>query len=267
MSYILEALKKSQQERELGRVPTLDNNLYPAQEAAVRANPWSLLALGLAVLAVLIALYAALRSEPILPSPPPEEQRPVAGPGAEAPTAAAKVTDSAAEMAERSEQVPSPPSGEPVDAIEAPSPAERVVAEPPPPRRTPPPEPRNAVDARIPPRPAGPPIPEDVRAEVEAFKEEVLGVPRGGATRPGEKVPPANVPPEQLRLSPEVQARVPAFLMTVHVYDEDPAKRFVLINALKTLEGERTREGLVVEEIRPNGAVLSFQGHKFFRHR
>jgi general secretion pathway protein B len=141
-------------------------------------------------------------------------------------------------------------------------PAESVVVAPPPPQRTPPPEPRNAVDARIPPRPAGPAIPEDVRADIEAFKEEV------GGRRPATPArPAAAVPPEQLRLPPDVEARAPAFLMTVHVYDEEPAKRFVLINALKTKEGERTREGLVLEEILPNGAVLSFQGHKFFRHR
>jgi general secretion pathway protein B len=55
--------------------------------------------------------------------------------------------------------------------------------------------------------------------------------------------------------------------MTVHIYDEDPAKRFVLINARKYREGERTREDIGVEEILPDGVVLSLEGHRFFRKR
>ncbi|MCU0835299.1 MAG: general secretion pathway protein GspB [Chromatiaceae bacterium] len=265
MSYILEALKKSQQERELGRVPTLDANLYPAPEAGVRTNPWSLAAVGLAMLAVIIALYAALRSDPLVPvvetapGGSPKETASAATPSPSPPGVVA--SGPAVETGASLDGVGSDAAGRISDAVEPGPPVEPPLA-PPPPRRMPPPEPRSAVDARIPPRPAGPVIPEDIRADVESFKDQV----RGG--RPAQPVrPAAAVPPEQLRLPPDVEARAPAFLMTVHVYDEDPAKRFVLINALKTKEGERTREGLVLEEVLPNGAVLSFNGHKFFRHR
>lgn len=265
MSYILEALKKSQQERELGRVPTLDANLYPAPEAAARSNPWSLAAVGLAMLAVIIALYAALRDDPLVPVVESElgasgkgktvsESPREVPPGVVASGAAVEPGASAAE--------PGADAGvQTAETAELEPPVEPVAALPPP-RRMPPPEPRSAVDARIPPRSTGSAVPEDIRAEIEAFKDEV----RGG--RPAQPArPAAAVPPEQLRLPPDVEARAPAFLMTVHVYDEDPSKRFVLINALKTREGERTREGLVLEQILPNGAVLSFKGHKFFRHR
>lgn len=59
MSYILEALKKSQQERELGEVPTLADAPYPAAGKAGRGAYWSIVAVALAMLATLIALYAA----------------------------------------------------------------------------------------------------------------------------------------------------------------------------------------------------------------
>jgi len=62
MSYILEALKKSQQERGLGQVPTLDaSGLFVEDREPRVTHHWALLAVGLAALAVVIALYAAFR--------------------------------------------------------------------------------------------------------------------------------------------------------------------------------------------------------------
>jgi general secretion pathway protein B len=55
--------------------------------------------------------------------------------------------------------------------------------------------------------------------------------------------------------------------MTVHVFDEDVSKRFILINALRYGEGEETREGIRVERIIPEGAVLSYLGNPFFVRR
>lgn len=74
MSYILEALKKSQQERELGQVPTLDTTgLFTEDKEPPPSNHWGLLAVGLAALAVVIALYAALRppAPPVIVQAPP----------------------------------------------------------------------------------------------------------------------------------------------------------------------------------------------------
>lgn len=265
MSYILEALKKSQEERELGRVPTLDANLFPTRDEAARGHPWALVAVGLAMLAVIIALYAALRGQPLIepqpasgveaaatleaaPLPAPEPQgAQVDAHGGARPGAAAdpegKLPETQAKMA-----APSP------------GPSARAAAEP-----APPPAPRrSSTDAAIPPRPQTTRVPEDLRADIEAFKDEVLGQERS-TSRPA--APGPDVPPQALTLPREVAARLPAFLMTVHVYDVEPPERFVLINALKTREGEVSREGIRVEEILPDGAVLSYEGHRFFRPR
>jgi general secretion pathway protein B len=106
-----------------------------------------------------------------------------------------------------------------------------------------------------------PAVPDDLRRDIEAFKEEVR------RTQGGEPKKAKNVRPQDLRLPKDVEKRLPAFLMTVHIYDPDPAKRFVLINARKLREGDRTRQDIVVEEILPDGVVLSWEDHRFFRHR
>ena len=58
MSYILDALKKSEQERDLGRIPTLTDTPPAGTVGATRRNMPVIGALILAVLAVLLALYS-----------------------------------------------------------------------------------------------------------------------------------------------------------------------------------------------------------------
>jgi general secretion pathway protein B len=47
------------------------------------------------------------------------------------------------------------------------------------------------------------------------------------------------------------------------MYDKDQAKRFVIINSQKYTEGQSLKEGPIVEQVTPNGAVLTFQGNRF----
>jgi general secretion pathway protein B len=58
-------------------------------------------------------------------------------------------------------------------------------------------------------------------------------------------------------------ARLPDLRMDLHVFDSDPAKRFVFINMRKLREGEALPEGVRVDEITPTGARLSYQGNQF----
>jgi general secretion pathway protein B len=51
--------------------------------------------------------------------------------------------------------------------------------------------------------------------------------------------------------------------LDVHVYSEDPQGRFILVNLKKYREGERLPNGLVLEEILPDGMVMSYQGERF----
>jgi len=49
----------------------------------------------------------------------------------------------------------------------------------------------------------------------------------------------------------------------IHVYSEDPQSRFILVNLEKYREGERLASGLVLEEVLPDGMVMSYQGERF----
>jgi general secretion pathway protein B len=66
MSYILEALKKSQQARERGQVPRLQTTAFEQPSEPGRLQPWMLVVLGLAAFAVLLtAAMALLRPTPV----------------------------------------------------------------------------------------------------------------------------------------------------------------------------------------------------------
>jgi len=51
--------------------------------------------------------------------------------------------------------------------------------------------------------------------------------------------------------------------MNVHVYDDNPAKRFVLIDMKRYAEGHALPQGPIIEHITPDGVVLSYKGQRF----
>ena len=51
--------------------------------------------------------------------------------------------------------------------------------------------------------------------------------------------------------------------MDVHVYDSDPRRRFILVDLQKYREGDRLPNGAVIEKILPDGIQLSYQGTRF----
>lgn len=56
---------------------------------------------------------------------------------------------------------------------------------------------------------------------------------------------------------------VPTAELNLHVYDLDPAARFVLLNGQRLREGELSREGLRLERITPQGVILNHGGTSF----
>ncbi|WP_089729389.1 general secretion pathway protein GspB [Candidatus Thiosymbion oneisti] len=280
MSYILEALKKSQHERELGQAPTLVPPNFPSEEKRARPNLWILVALILATSAVVIALYSALRGgppvatvaqtaqtatretrdrDPATPKQPATKPLPrqaslrQPGPVASGPRGSANRFPAHAPVAPET-TASSVAMGAPAPHVPPPPPQRRmhkgpVAAE------EPPMAPTQERDGKIPP---------DLIADIEAFKREVREGQAGmtEASRVEEETAPRD-----LRLPKAVRNRLPRFVMSAHIYDSEPSRRFVLINGLKTGEGEVSREGIAVERILPDGAVLSFEGHRFFRRR
>ncbi len=304
MSYILEALRKSQQDREIGRVPTLATQpLFTSQDSG--GNFRGLAAVALAGLAVAIALYAALRTGPEVvppattltspvtqPAGPAPVGAPVAAPASGAspalvaPPATATPAPAAAPLAVSPGLSPTPsatPSAAPPAALApvAPPVVTAGAATPAPsPARSVAPDDDTLVDvggeasdgapegmddsAGVASRPADG-IPDDLRQDIQSFKEQIKGGEGSKAAKKASVQKP--VPPQERRLPREVEERLPSFLLTVHIYDAEPAKRFVVIDGRKLRQGDSSRGGILVEEILPDGVALSFEGHPFFRPR
>jgi len=64
-------------------------------------------------------------------------------------------------------------------------------------------------------------------------------------------------------LPQEIRDRLDLPRLDVHVYSEEPQRRFILVNLEKYREGEILASGLVLEEILPDGMVMSYQGERF----
>ncbi len=60
---------------------------------------------------------------------------------------------------------------------------------------------------------------------------------------------------------------IPPLHMDLHVYAPDPRKRFVLINSKRLLEGESLPEGVRVDSITSDGVILSCRGVQFMLER
>ena len=209
MSYILEALKKADQERSRGEVPDIRaSHLVQADGDGYRRLGLVLVVLFLCVQALLLFLY--LRDE--APVPVVTRDAETAAPRAAAPVAAPAVAAA-------------PPVPEPA----RPAP---IVLEPP----------AAAVAASV----ASPAAPaEPVRQSVAEVPELSIHTWQQG--------------------SAAVQQLGAGLSLDVHVFAEQPAQRFVLINMTRYREGDRLKEGAVLERITTQGVVMSYQG-ELFRH-
>ncbi len=322
MSYILEALKKSQQEREMGQVPRLQATAFDEPIEPTRPQPWVYAAVGLAALAVLVALFALLRPAS---TPDASMASPVAikaeldqgagaaagvGQGSKQATAAGLETDAdlgpgldrAGSAAPLRLTDPDDLSVESQVLVvpAAPKPGERLPrgadelrravlgpdASPSVERRQSSPDP-TPPERQTPPERDYTPVPPELIAEIEEFKrtyqtgassasavgKEAAPARSATATSEMSKRSAGNSTPASRQasasgrpapLSSTLRRQLPPFLMTVHVFDEDPARRFVYLNGSKVREGELTRDGFFVEQVLADGAIVRYDDHRFF---
>ena len=93
-----------------------------------------------------------------------------------------------------------------------------------------------------------------------------------GAAHP-RPAPPSRAGPSTVRTASAVPSRddlmasdpgdIPAANLSLHVYDRNPGARFMFVNCTRATEGDTLPNGLRVDEITPEGAVLSFRGSRF----
>jgi len=60
---------------------------------------------------------------------------------------------------------------------------------------------------------------------------------------------------------------LPALHLDLHVFADRPQDRFVMINMHRLGEGDSLPNGVQVDAIRPDGAVLSYRGTRFLLPR
>ena len=229
MSYILEALKKSQAERQLGELPSIHApqvQLHDgAASASARRTPvW--LALG----GVTVAVAAAL----LLWQPWQAD--------AAAPAAAAVVP------AVLAQAVPAPlPAPLPVTAPPA------AVAPAP-------------VAASVPPAATAAPV-HHARPVAEPKQETPGQAVSPPVAVPAPAVPPPPAAEESvpgMRDLPEpIQRQIPAVAIGGYIYSKNPADRLLLIDKVLRHEGEELAPGLVLEKLQPKAAIFSFKGYRY----
>jgi general secretion pathway protein B len=241
MSLILEALRKSEAERQLGRAPGLMTPM-PAARRRLRAPLWAaaaaLLAAGLAA-----GWWVGGQRSPLLAIPPTAEPDPavvIASPLPVATTAtpaASEPTPSAAVAPRSTPTVPRAVRAEP-------------AADP---------EPLETLDPRLPADPdfvsrereSRPLPPTDLLPT--AVPDEAAASP---ASMPVEALPGLHV------LDAGRRARLPPLRMSMHVFAEQVEQRFVLIDGRRYTQGQFIEPDLEIAEIRRDGVVLAVDGRR-----
>jgi len=265
MSYILEALRKAEKQRELGRIPGIESVHEPVARGTAPRWPWAL-ALVLTLNALIIgALYW----------PADDAGAPPSNTSAPAPGPVADPADST--RPDATGRLPGPASPQSIAQPQRP-----MVADPKPspaPKPVPAPDTKTAQAATD--APAEGFSPETTR--LEAIPLKPLPVPKialpasppaipeqqapdsGTPTRTQPAVPPG---PEQLPVWPLVSDdlfhQINADLdVNVHVYSKNREKSFVFLNMKIYHEGDQLLEGPRIEQITQDGVILSFRGERF----
>jgi general secretion pathway protein B len=228
MSYILDALRKSQQARQPGSAPRTGavHNI----SLALPVSGWWL-ALGLVLLLGIVAAVLLFWRNTVahLPDPPP-------APVTIDPVAATPATGPATSA---------PPA--PVPVAESPARKTTPVAD-------------LAEQARLP----APPPPKKVAAARTVKKPAVIHRPETIKTAAAPAVPLIMDDTPLLQQMPQdFQRALPALAVTIHVYSHDESQRILFINNREYRKGSQIDGGVRVEDIVPDGVVLSFRGERF----
>ncbi|MGD8808090.1 MAG: general secretion pathway protein GspB [Gammaproteobacteria bacterium] len=233
MSFILDALRKSENERRLEAAPGIMHS--PSAVPRERLPLWAILAIAALAAAVLVLTIYSLTDRRGAAAPPP---------------AVSRSAETARSMPEQPPQTEAAPAAVPPQAGQAPV---ELPVLPQPQATMPTPPEASAAPAREPEQtPAA-------AAASTAASAPALEAPSGSnaASSAGQTPIPsyAAVLAEGIGLG--------ALQMQLHVHSSVPASRFIVVNGSRYLEGDRLSEGPVVEEIAAEGAILSYRGRRF----
>jgi general secretion pathway protein B len=241
MSYILDALRKSDQQRQHGKSPTLLTAQVPV--AGSKRPSYLLNGLLAAILLCSGIVVGWLRpwqtkqpvpaaepvaSMPNAPSPPPIAPMPLSGPSEMAGTSG----DGPLRNRSTSAAEPANLTGQAATNQATPALADNGSASP-----LPHPDSglKNATPMQLPSGTAS----------------------AGTAAEEGKRVMALN------ELPASVQREIPSIAISFHAYSSNPKERRVMITGDMLVQGEALAPGLSLDEITPDGVILGYKGYRF----
>ena len=262
MSYILDALRRADAERERGAVPSLHAQQYaslPSDEEPRRGPKplvWVVIGLSAALIAALAWTFFGRETPPVVaarvPEPVLSPPAAVPAPPIPAPVAASAPTGAVAASA----AVATAP-------VEASKPVRKPVRRPPPATA-----PGTQPDGSRMPSTAspGPAAPRGADMATVARGNDAATATRnadaGAAPHPAEGGGDARI--YALRdLPEEIRRTLPNVAVGGSTYSTDRASRMLMINGQIFHEGDVVSNGLVLQQIKPRGAVFSFKGFRY----
>jgi general secretion pathway protein B len=265
VSYILDALRKSEQQRQLGVAPRLLTvHATSDPDAPPAFLKYGLLAVALIGAGVAIGwwhpwqqerLPSATASAPArMPEATPRDPMPVLQPVLPEVASGPETPMPVQKAAMRPIAVPEVAPLEPDTQLPAPAPPQT---------RKPPPA------AAVLPKQAATPVREAALARAPA---PAVAVEAPIALLQGKSAAAAPADPAQQQkllvmaeLPPAIRQEIPAMSIPVHSYSDAPQERIVGINDQLLREGEYLAPGLKLERIAPDGVVFSYKNY-LFRH-
>ncbi|MDF2180616.1 general secretion pathway protein GspB [Neptuniibacter sp. CAU 1671] len=252
MSYILDALKRSDQDRQKGGVPDLQTQPeFPTRPVSSdrRYLRYFGVLLALVLIVLLIAFYGFSDAEQ-----------------PEAKTVSPSVTVNVPEAQAPVEQnkTPSQPKTNALDALKGiqldTAPVADAVAQTKQSVQTP-----SAAENRV---VVEQKVPTDVATPAKTTASNVFAVnskPAPTSPATSAEVDYYDGIPHQRQLSASLQNELPDLNISVHIYAEQPGSRMVRINNTTYRQGDRIEKNLVLETITPDGVIMSIRDNRFWR--
>lgn len=273
MSFILDALRKAERDRNLGQAPNLQDVALASDEARRTREPRQaaprLLVLAGLVLLVCLGLYLIFK-----PQREATPQRPALPPGKITATVRGPAPSPAAVGAEPEQPAASPEALAPAidesanlasfDDLTGANPPPAIAQEPPATEAEPAPHPDFVV------RPDPPaaanftpetPIPSAPANPETAAPNRLSSYDTPPSSSPAPEAAPMSA--NALESMPQsYQAAFPTLSVDVHVWDSNPQKRFVLVSGRRYREGDTLAAGPRLVEIAQQGLILDFNGER-----
>ena len=270
MSILLEALKKSEEQRQLGTAPDIHGSVDHKPGRDGSGHPW--VPLVLVVVALLAMIWFGWKQ---YQQPEGQGETATIAPVEKVGEPATVVRDEAAEKASRtpvesfaasggdSQDTAEPESGNvpPVDQRREELSRSFSEYQPDPGDEQAEPLTTDADPATSQADQEG--VPDEPGADAASAVAESTPPLRRLEQQPAALEPHISQPISYWELPQNVRDGLPELRITVLVYAETPSNRFVLINGQRMVEGDDLGSGVTLREIRREGAVFSYRNYRF----